>query len=146
MRFVHVVLFVFCLVPGIDFHISNEAMAIAACESGDTENLGSLDWSAVNHNGEWSTDGGAFQFNDYWIWNPKDRWAIIPVANEKFGITSIQFVWRWPNAQSAPPEVQYAMFEHIWNNGYGWRNWNASKHCWDKWIIITKDGQAVWRN
>jgi hypothetical protein len=136
----------FCLVPNLDFHISNEAMAIAACESGDTKNLGSLDWDAVGYNGNWSTDGGAFQFNDYWIWNPKDRWVLAPVANNVFNMHSDDFVRQWPNAQSAPPNVQYAVFEYVWNDGYGWRNWTASKACWDKWLTIDKKGRAVWRN
>jgi len=146
MRFLHVIILVLCLVPNLNFHMSNESMAIAACESGDTKTLGSLNWEAVGYNGIWSTDGGAFQFNDYWIWNPKNRWVIAPVANNVFDMHSDEFVKQWPNAQSAPPNVQYAMFEYVWNDGYGWRNWTASKRCWDKWLVIDEKGRAVWRN
>lgn len=123
--------------------VSREAAAVAACESGDTVTLGSVDWDAVGYNGAWSTDGGAWQFNDYWIWNPDERWAIIPVANNQLGITSTYFLQQYPTAQSAPPHVQYEMFKFVWNDGYGYRNWSASQKCWSKWLTI-KDGRAVW--
>jgi hypothetical protein len=124
--------------------VSPEAAAVATCESGDTVTFGSVDWDAVGYNGKWSTDGGAWQFNDYWVWNSDNRWAIIPVANNQLGITSTYFLSQWPKAESAPPHVQYEMFKFLWNDGYGWENWSASKPCWDKWLVIDKNNRAVW--
>ena len=125
--------------------VSPEAAAIAACESGDTVTLGSVDWNAVGYNGKWSTDGGAWKINDYWVWSSKDRWAIIPVANNVFDMSSTEFLRRWPSAEAAPPYVQYEMFKYLWNDGYGWRNWSASQPCWSQWLTIEK-GRAVWKN
>ena len=138
----------YCLASGScvshSIKVTPEAAAVAACESGDTVTLGSVDWDAVGYNGTWSTDGGAWQFNSYWIWNPDLRWAIIPVANNQLGITSTYFLSQWPTAQSAPPYVQYEMFKYVWNDGYGWRNWSASQKCWSQWLTI-EDGRAVWK-
>lgn len=122
--------------------VTREATAVAACESGDTVTLGSVKWNAVGYNGTWSTDGGAWQFNDYWVWNTNKTWAIDKVA-PRLGLTTDEFVVKYPTAQSAPPYVQYEMFKFLWNDGYGYRNWSASQKCWSKWLTI-KDGRAVW--
>lgn len=121
--------------------VSPEAAAIAACESGDTVTLGSVDWYAVGYNGTWSIDTGAWQFNSYWIWNPDKRWLIDVVA-PRVGLTSDDFVEMYPTAAYAPPEVQYEMFKALWNNGYGYQNWSASQKCWSKWLTI-ENGRAV---
>jgi hypothetical protein len=124
--------------------ISRESAAVATCESGDTENLGSIDWRNVNVNVDGTVDAGAWQFNDYWVWNPNDRWAIIPVANNVYGITSAQFMRMYPTPLDAPASVQYEMFKSLWNDGYGWRHWASSQPCWSQWMVIKK-GRAVWR-
>jgi hypothetical protein len=124
--------------------LSNEALAIAACESGDTVNLGSHKWYAFNDNKDGSTDGGAFQINDYWIWNPDDRWMLRPIANS-VGITSDEFVRNWPSPLAAPPSVQYVVFNYVWNEGYGWKHWSASKSCWSKWISVDSNGKAYFK-
>jgi len=124
--------------------LSTEALAVAACESGDTVSLGSHKWYAVNDNSDGSTDGGAFQINDYWIWNPDDRWMLNPIA-KSMGITSDEFVRNWPSPLAAPPSIQYTVFEYVWDNGYGWRNWKASQHCWSQWLYINEEGRAVVR-
>lgn len=123
--------------------VTREATAVAACESGDTVTLGSVNWDAVGYNGTWSTDGGAWQFNDYWIWNPDMTWAIDKVA-PKLGLTTNEFIERYPTAQSAPPHVQYEMFKLIWDDGYGYQNWSASQKCWSKWLTV-ENGRAIWR-
>jgi hypothetical protein len=124
--------------------LSFEALAVSACESGDTVNLNSHKWYAVNDNIDGTSDGGAFQINDYWIWNPHDRWMLRPIA-QSMGITSDEFVRNWPSPLAAPPSVQYFVFQHVWNNGYGWRHWSASQRCWSKWLYINKEGRAVAR-
>lgn len=118
-----------------------EAIVIAACESGNTQTLGTLNWQAVNTNVDGTVDGGAFQFNDYWIWNTSDRWVMRPVA-KRLGITSDELFLQYPNAESAPPYVQYTAFLYLWDNGYGWRHWAASKSCWSQWMTVSK-GRAV---
>jgi hypothetical protein len=124
--------------------VTTEAAAIATCESGDTVALGSVDWNAVNVNVDGTTDGGAFQFNDYWIWNPADRWMMRSIARS-MGLTSDQvFAW-WPKAQYAPPDVQYHAFEVVWNDGWGWRHWSASRSCWEQWLTVDASGRAVVR-
>lgn len=122
--------------------LSPEATAVATCESGDTVTLGTMDWQAVNVNVDGTKDTGAFQFNSYWVWSSENRWAIIPVANNVYDISSRDFVRLYPDATKAPPSVQYEMFKNLWDNGYGWQHWSASKPCWDKWMTI-KNGKAV---
>jgi hypothetical protein len=115
-----------------------EAIAIAACESGDTQTLGTLNWQAANVNSDGTVDSGAFQFNNYWVWNSQDRWVMRPVAR-RLGITSDELFSRYPTARSAPPSVQYATFLYLWDNGYGWRHWAASQSCWSQWMTIDKN-------
>jgi hypothetical protein len=146
---IEVILALACYAGGIckeqSITISRESAAIASCESGDTEKLGSIDWKNTNVNVDGTVDAGAWQFNNYWVWNPNDRWAIIPVANGVYGITSAQFIKQWPTPLDAPPSVQYAMFQSLWDDGYGWRHWKSSQPCWSKWMIVNKKGRAVWR-
>jgi hypothetical protein len=115
--------------------MSPEATAIAMCESGDTQTLGSLDWNATNVNRDNTIDRGAFQFNGYWIWNPHDRWIMRPFANS-IGMSSDALFHAWPTAGDAPPRVQVALFEYLWDNGRGWRHWAASRACWGKYISV----------
>jgi hypothetical protein len=147
MSLIKLLISYYCFTGGIcvthTIEVIPEAVAVASCESGDTVTLGSVDWDAVGYNGTWSRDGGAWQFNDYWVWNPTNRWAINPVA-KKIAMSGDDFVERWSSAESAPPYVQYEMFKFLWNDGYGWQNWSASKPCWDKWLIIDDNGRAVW--
>jgi len=124
--------------------VTPEAAAVAACESGDTVTLGSVKWNAIGYNGTWSTDGGAWQFNSYWIWNPSNLWALNQVAPQ-FGMTGAELAELYPSAAVAPAHVQYTLFEIIWNDGYGWRNWSASQPCWSQWLTINERDQAVWR-
>lgn len=124
--------------------ISHEAAAVASCESGDTVTLGSLDWDSINVNVDGTIDQGAFQINSYWIWNAQDRWMMRPFANS-IGLTSDQLFALYPNAIDAPPDIQVALFEYVWDDGYGWRHWSASRPCWSKWIAIDEHGRAVWR-
>ena len=60
--------------------LSPAAASVAACESGDTVRLGTLDWDAVNVNADGTRDYGAFQFNDYWVWSDADRWFMNQLA------------------------------------------------------------------
>lgn len=124
--------------------VSIEAAAIATCESGDQVTLGSVDWQAVNVNIDGTTDGGAFQFNDYWIWNPNDKWMMRPIARSMH-LTSDQMLAWWPKAQLAPPDVQYHAFEVVWDDGWGWQHWNASRPCWEQWLKVDQSGRAVVR-
>lgn len=142
MQFIIMLTFIceFCFPVELD----TAALAVAACESGDRVSLGSHKWYAINDNTDGSSDGGAFQFNDYWIWNPDNRWMLRPIA-ASMGITSDEFVRNWPSPLAAPPSVQYAAFTHVWNNGYGWKHWSASKSCWEQWLYINKEGRAVVR-
>jgi hypothetical protein len=114
--------------------ISKEAAAIAMCESGDTQTLGSVDWGAVNVNRDGSVDMGAFQFNSHWIWNPSDRWIMRPFANDVLGMSSDTLFHLWPTPNDAPPRVQVALFEYLWDGGRGWRHWAASRDCWDTYV------------
>ena len=118
--------------------LSREALAIMACESGDTQTLGSYKWDAVNVNKDGTIDGGAFQFNDYWIWNASDRWVMGPVA-ERLSITSDELFEINPDAKSALSFVQYTTFLYLWDDGYGWRHWSSSQPCWSKWMTIQQD-------
>jgi len=122
--------------------ISPEATAIATCESGDTVTLGSIDYTAVNKNTDGTYDTGAWQFNSYWVWSKSDRWAIIPIANGVYDISSTEFLRKYPTAADAPPSVQYEMFKFLWNNGYGWRHWASSRKCWSQWMTID-NGRAI---
>ena len=64
------------LVVSDDIPLSMEEKAIAACESGDTQSINSIDWQAVNVNNDKTIDTGAFQFNSYWVWNSNDTWIM----------------------------------------------------------------------
>jgi len=130
-----------CYTTHID--ISNEAAVVAMCESGNTETLGSLNWNATNFNRDGTIDRGAWQFNSYWIWNPNDRWIMRPFANS-IGMNSDDLFKKWPTPNDAPPAVQYALFQYIWNDGYGWRHWSASRDCWGQYLTIV-NGRAVWK-
>jgi len=123
--------------------VSTEAAAVATCESGDTKTLGTVDWDSVRENVDGTLDTGAWQFNSYWVWSGKDRWAVRPLANS-IGMTSTEFLMQYPMASQAPPWVQYAMFEYLWDDGYGWWHWSASQPCWSKWMVVKK-GRAVLR-
>lgn len=84
------------------------ATAIATCESGDTENFGTYDWSARSA----TSDGGAFQFNDAtWKW----------LVGEGRGDT-------------ASPLQQAVTFRRLYDGGAGLQHWSASAHCWSRWI------------
>jgi hypothetical protein len=115
--------------------LSTEAAAVAMCESGNRETLGSLDWGAVNVNRDGTVDQGAFQFNNYWVWNSQDRWIMRPFANS-IGMSSDTLFHLWPTPNDAPPAVQVALFEYLWDGGNGWRHWAASRDCWGKWILV----------
>ncbi len=67
-----------------------------------------------------------------------------PIA-KKIGLTGNQFFEMYPTPNHAPPLVQYAAFNHIWDNGFGWEHWASSKSCWGKWMKITPHGQAILR-
>ena len=121
-----------CL-QGTCIEVTPHAMAVAACESGDTVTLGTGAWDAYNDNADGSTDGGAWQINDYWVWSTDDLWVIEPFA-KTLGMTGKEFLRAWPSPQMAPPWVQYAMFEYLWDDGAGAWHWSASKHCWSKWV------------
>ena len=115
--------------------LSREAAAVASCESGDTVTLGSLNWNAVNTNTDGTIDTGAFQFNGYWIWSSDDRWMMRRIA-QRLAMSSDAVLSAWPRAGDAPPAVQIAAFEVVWDDGRGWRHWAASRPCWEKWINI----------
>lgn len=117
-----------CL-QGACLQVRPEAAAIAACESGDTKTIGTGKWYATNTNVDGSIDTGAWQFNSYWTWSSDDHWVIRPVAN-KLGMTANEFLKRYPTANDAPPDIQYVMFEHLWDDGKGAWHWNASRDCW----------------
>lgn len=121
-----------CL-QGQCIEVTPHAMAVAACESGDTVTLGTGAWDAYNDNVDGSTDGGAWQINDYWVWSTDDLWVIAPFA-QSLGMTGKEFLRQWPSPLAAPPEIQYAMFEYLWNDGAGAWHWSASRHCWAKWV------------
>ena len=121
-----------CL-QGQCIEVTPHAMAVAACESGDTVTLGTGRWDAYNDNSDGSTDGGAWQINDYWVWSTDDLWVIAPFARS-LGMEPMEFLRQWPSPQMAPPEIQYAMFEYLWDNGAGAWHWSASQPCWAKWV------------
>lgn len=100
--------------------VTPEALAIAACESGDTVTLGSLSFNARNRR---TGDGGAWQFNDK------------------------TYLWMngYTNAEVDSPKNQYDSFVWLWRDGAGWRHWRSSKACWDKWLMINENDKAVWR-
>lgn len=117
-------------------NMSFEAQVIAMCESGNTQTLGSLNWNAVNMNKDGTIDYGAFQFNNYWIWNSKDRWIMRPFANNRLLMSSDTLFHIWPTPKDAPPKVQVALFEYVWDDGKGWRHWSSSRSCWGKLITV----------
>lgn len=121
-----------CL-QGQCIQVRPEAVAIAACESGDTVTLGTGRWDAYNVNDDGSTDSGAWQFNDYWVWNTENWWVIRPVAGF-VGLTPLEFLQRYPSPLAAPPAIQYLVFEYLWDDGRGAWHWNASRDCWSKWV------------
>jgi len=121
--------------------LSPEAVAIATCESGNQVTFGTLNWNAINDN-QHSIDTGAFQFNSYWVWGDHDVWAIAPIAS-MYAMSPMQFLKQYPTARDAPPNVQYAMFQYLWNDGYGWQHWSASRPCWSKWMTVTNNNRAV---
>jgi hypothetical protein len=100
--------------------VTPEALAIAACESGDTVTLGSFSFNARNRT---THDGGAWQFNDK------------------------TYLWMngYTNAEVDSPKNQYDSFVWLWRDGAGWRHWRSSKTCWDKWLYINDDDKAVMR-
>lgn len=132
------------LVVGDNTEMSIEEKAIAACESGDTQSLNSIDWNAVNFNDDGTIDTGAFQFNSYWVWNSKDTWIMKRVIR-KTDLSVKQFFTMYPTAKDAPPSIQRLAFITLWDNGYGWQHWSASRKCWSKWLVINKKNQAVVR-
>ena len=108
-----------------ELKITKEALAIATCESGNKEDYGTMGWEIRSNkqNADKTFDYGAFQFNEN------------------------TYVWLTgrTNAAIDPPDVQYKTFQKLWNNGYGWTHWNASKPCWEKWLTINEENRAVWR-
>jgi hypothetical protein len=99
--------------------VTPEAVAIAACESGDTVTLGSYELHARSH----TADGGIWQFND------------------------ATYLWMngYTNAELDTPRNQYDSFVWLWRDGKGWRHWASSKRCWDKWLVVGDDDRAVMR-
>ena len=132
------------LVVSVDIPLSMEEKAIAACESGDTQSINSIDWQAVNVNNDKTIDTGAFQFNSYWVWNSNDTWIMRHVI-KKTNLTTKQFFAKYPHAKDAPPSIQRLTFAVLWDDGYGWQHWSASRKCWSKWLKINKNNQAVVR-
>ena len=99
--------------------VTPEAVAVAACESGDTVTLGSYEVHARSA----TDDGGIWQFNDK------------------------TYVWLngYDHAELDTPQNQYDTFVYLWDDGAGWRHWAASKPCWTQWLRIGSDDKAVWR-
>lgn len=99
--------------------VTPEAVAIAACESGDTVTYGSYELHARSA----TNDGGIWQFND------------------------ATYVWLngYANAELDTPQNQYDTFVYLWDDGAGWRHWRSSKACWDKWLRINDEDKAVTR-
>lgn len=120
--------------------LAPEALAIMTCESGDTQRLGSYNWNAVNVNVDGTRDGGAFQFNDYWVWNSNDGWLL----RQAFGADWASVTEQYSSADKAPAYLQYQAFRTLWDNGYGWRHWESSRSCWSKWMVV-QNNQATWR-
>ncbi len=115
-----------------------EAIAIAMCESGDTETLGTGNWRATNVNRDGSIDGGAWQINSHWVWNPDNLWAIEPVA-KSINLTGAEFIRRYPTPELSPPYIQYYVFLHLWDDGRGAWHWSASRECWGD--IVDTEGK-----
>lgn len=109
--------------------ITPEALAIAACESGDTVTMGSHSVSAVNVNVDASVDTGIWQFNSHYVWSVESPWAIASVA-QKYGMSAESFIKRWPSAKNAPIDVQWEMYKFLWDDGRGAFHWSASETCW----------------
>ena len=131
----------YCTPAGCErVQISQEALAVMACESGDTQTLGSYSWDAVNVNNDGTRDGGAFQFNDYWVWNPDDGW----ILRQAFGSDWRGLVAMYPSADKAPAYTQYQLFQTLWDDGRGWSHWASSRPCWSKWMYV-QNNQATWR-
>lgn len=124
-------LLVWLCLQGECIKVRPEAVAIAACESGDTQTLGTGNWMALNDNPDGTSDGGAWQFNDFFVWSTDDLWVIRPVAN-RLGMTPSEFLHRWPSGMVAPAHIQYMVFEHLWDDGRGSWHWNASRPCWER--------------
>lgn len=122
-------------------YMTDEMKAIATCESGDTITFGTVDWTAVNVNKDGTIDSGAFQFNSYWVWNSSNTWIMRHVIND-LGMDARSFFKEFPTARHAPPSIQIMTFEYLWDNGRGWKNWNASKYCWGEWMYIDNNGVA----
>ena len=100
--------------------VEPEVIAVASCESGDGLNFGTIDWSAVSE----TNDTGAFQFNDA-------TWELFNTGHA--------------HAKDAPQAIQIEKFYQLWNHGWGWKHWKASKGCWGQWISV-KNGRAVWKS
>ena len=131
----------YCTPAGCErVQISQEALAVMACESGDTQTLGSYSWDAVNVNNDGTRDGGAFQFNDYWVWNPDDGW----ILRQAFGSDWRGLVAMYPSADKAPAYTQYQLFQTLWDDGRGWSHWASSRPCWSKWMYV-QNNKATWR-
>jgi hypothetical protein len=131
----------YCTPAGCErVQMSQEALAVMACESGDTQTLGSYSWDAVNVNNDGTRDGGAFQFNDYWVWNPDDGW----ILRQAFGSDWRGLVAMYPSADKAPAYTQYQLFQTLWDDGRGWSHWASSRPCWSKWMYV-QNNQATWR-
>jgi hypothetical protein len=97
--------------------ITSEAMAIATCESGDTTNYGTYNFTARSK----TQDGGAWQFHD----------------------STYNWMNGYANAENDTPMNQYNSFVRLWDDGAGWRHWAPSKPCWDKWIVIDNKDKAI---
>ena len=131
----------YCTPTGCErVQMSQEALAVMACESGDTQTLGSYSWDAVNVNNDGTRDGGAFQFNDYWVWNPDDGW----ILRQAFGSDWRGLVAMYPSADKAPAYTQYQLFQTLWDDGRGWSHWASSRPCWSKWMYV-QNNKATWR-
>jgi len=131
----------YCTPAGCErVQISQEALAVMACESGDTQTLGSYSWNAVNVNDDGTRDGGAFQFNNHWVWNPNDGW----ILRQAFGSDWGDLVAMYPSADKAPAYTQYQLFQTLWDDGRGWSHWASSRPCWSKWMYV-QNNQATWR-
>jgi hypothetical protein len=101
------------------FTITREAAAVVSCESGDGVNYGTYSLYARSA----TNDGGLWQFND-------DTYMLLTGRD---------------HAEYDTPGNQYASFRQLWNQGKGWKHWKASQACWQQWLAINSEGQAVWR-
>jgi hypothetical protein len=91
------------------------AVAIATCESGNTIDFGTYDWTARSV----TNDGGAFQFNDA-TWN----WLVGTGSGD-----------------TATPLLQVKTFQRLYLHGTGIVHWSASQQCWSQWL--NQYGQPV---